>query len=213
MHSDTLTLAQWLSPAYPVGAFAYSHGLEAAIGDGWIGSADDLREWLIAVIAEGSGRNDCILLRAAHASTNVAERLIIDATGRAFAASAERITEADAQGAAFVKVTTAIWGGDEGSYLYPVAVGTAAARLNLPAALTAAMFLHANTGNLVSVAQRLMGLGQTRAQRIVATLIPHCERIAQETEGATLDDLAGLAFSSDISAMRHETLQPRIFRT
>ncbi|EAR52774.1 urease accessory protein UreF [Oceanicola granulosus HTCC2516] len=213
MHTEVLTLAQWLSPAYPVGAFAYSHGLEAAIRNDWIASADDLQDWLATVLADGSGRNDCILLRASHACADAAGRAEVDAAGRAFAASAERLLESEAQGAAFARVTGAIWGGADEGLLYPVAVGAAAARLGLPATLTAAMALHANVGNLVSAAQRLMGLGQTRAQGIVAALTPLCERIAGETEGCTLDDLHGLAFLSDIAAMRHETLQPRIFRT
>ncbi len=213
MSTEILTLAQWLSPGYPVGAFAYSHGLEAAIAEGRIASPDALQDWLETVLADGSGRNDCILLRASHACADAGERAEVDATGRAFAASVERILEAEAQGAAFARVTGAIWGGAPTGCLYPVAVGAAAAHLHLPATLTAAMFLHANTGNLVSAAQRLMGLGQTRAQAITAALTPLCDRIARATEGCALGDLHGAAFLSDIAAMRHETLQPRIFRT
>ncbi|MEQ9053685.1 MAG: urease accessory UreF family protein, partial [Roseovarius confluentis] len=68
---DILTLAQWLSPAYPVGAFAYSHGLELAIREGWISDAETLRAWLAGVLADGSGRSDAVFLAAAHrAETN-----------------------------------------------------------------------------------------------------------------------------------------------
>ena len=64
---DILTLAQWLSPSFPVGAFAYSHGLETAFQSGQISTAGALQDWLADVLTHGSGRHDRILLRAAYA--------------------------------------------------------------------------------------------------------------------------------------------------
>ena len=210
---DILTLAQWLSPAYPVGAFAYSHGLEAAIHAGAIGSGEDLGRWLGDVIRHGSGRNDCILLRAAYAAKDGAALAKINDTALAFAASAERQLEQTLQGEAFCKTTAAIWGGDNTAYVYPVAVGAAAAKRGIDPSLTAAMYLHAVISNLISAAMRLMALGQTDGQGILAALTQLCEETAQATEGAALDDLQSTAFMVDICAMQHETLQPRIFRT
>lgn len=206
---DVLTLAQWLSPAYPVGAFAYSHGLEAAIGAGQIADGAALQGWLGDVVAHGSGRNDCILLhRAYHASDPGA----VNDIAIAFCPSAERLLEAEAQGAAFGKTTAAIWGG-EARYLYPVAVGAAAARLKIDPELAAAMFLHAVLSNLISASQRMMALGQTEGQQILAALMDLCEDTARETTALSLDDLHSTAFLSDIAAMHHETQQPRIFRS
>ncbi len=209
---DILTLAQWLSPAYPVGAFAYSHGLEAAIQSGAITSSDDLKDWLTDIISHGSGRNDCILLRAAYASDDD-ELTMVNDTALAFAASAERQLEQNLQGAAFCKTTCAIWGGKDMSYVYPVAVGAAAAKLHIDVSLTAAMYLHAVISNLISAAMRLMALGQTEGQKMLATLTPLCDETAKAAAGTTLDDLQSTAFLVDIAAMHHETLQPRIFRT
>jgi urease accessory protein len=56
-------------------------------------------------------------------------------------------------------------------------------------------------------------LGQTDGQRTLAALTPLCQQIAQDAQTSTLDDLHSTAFLSDIMAMRHETLQPRIFRS
>lgn len=210
MTTDILTLAQWLSPAYPVGAFAYSHGLEAAIGAGWIKDGADLQNWLGDVLTDGSGRNDCILLKAAHAGQVPFGD--INATGIAFAASAERRREATLQGAAFVKTTAAIWDADETDLIYPVAVGAAASKLNIDPTLTCAMFLQAMMSNLIAAAQRLMPLGQTEGQAILMALTPTCQEIAQDTP-STRDDLSSCAFLSDIASMRHETQSPRIFRT
>lgn len=210
---DILTLAQWLSPAFPVGAFAYSHGLETAIQSGKIASGADLEAWLTDILRYGSGRNDCILLRAAYACADQKALIALNDTALAFAASSERQLEQTLQGAAFCKTTAAIWGGMDESLVYPVAVGAAAAKLGLDVSLTAAMYLHAVISNLVSAAQRLMALGQTEGQAILAALIPICDQTAKATAGTTLDELQSTAFMVDIAAMQHETLQPRIFRS
>ncbi len=208
-----LTLAQCLSPAFPVGAFAYSHGLESAIHSGVIANARDLQNWLADVLNHGSGRNDCIVLRAAHASGSDAALEEVNQTAVAVSASSERVLETLLQGSAFNQTTTAIFGGDEAALCYPVAVGNVASQLGLDVGLTAAMYLHAFASNLVSAAVRAVPLGQTDGQRVLAALLPLCDQIAQDTQGATLDDLSSTAFVSDIVAMQHETLQPRIFRS
>ncbi len=210
---DILTLAQWLSPAFPVGAFAYSHGLEAAVRAGWVASGDDLAAWLADVIAHGSGRNDCILLRAGYEAEGPEALAEVNAIAKATAASGERQLEQVLQGAAFCKTTGAIWGAQGAEYLYPVAVGAAAAELRIDVTLTAAMYLHAVTSNLIAAAQRLMPLGQTEGQAVLFALAPLCEEVAQATAALGCDDLQSTAFLSDIAAMRHETLQPRIFRS
>ena len=211
--NDTLTLTQWLSPSFPIGAFAYSHGLETAMSDGVIRSASDLQLWLSDVLSNGSGRNDCILLKAAYESEDAGDLNTVNAAALASAACAERRQETLMQGSAFRKTTAAIWGGTSTELAFPVAVGAAASRLQINKALTASMYLHAFCSNLVSAAVRAVPLGQTEGQAVLAALTPFCCEIAETTEGATLDDLASTAFLSDIAAMRHETLQPRIFRS
>lgn len=217
-NTGLLTLAQWLSPAFPVGAFAYSHGLETAIQSGVVANPEDLQIWLSDLLHHGSGRTDCILLRAAYAATRRAADLAADlahvnATALAFCASAERRMETELQGDAFCQTTAAIWGGELSHLAYPVAVGAAAARLNLDLTLTAGLYLQAFTSNLVSAAVRLVPLGQTEGQAVVAALTPACIQIAMHTQDSTLEELQSSAFLSDIAAMTHETLQPRIFRS
>jgi len=210
---DVLTLAQWFSPAFPVGAFAYSHGLETAIQRGVIACAGDLENWLSDVVAHGSGRNDCIVLRAAYACTSAVELTDINHIALAASASRERVMETQLQGAAFGTTTAAIRGTALPELCYPVAVGAAAAQARFNVDLVAAFYLHAFAGNLVSAAVRAVPLGQTDGQRVHAALIPLCDRIAKATRANTPDDLHSTAFASDIAAMQHETLQPRIFRS
>lgn len=211
MTTDLLTLAQWLSPAFPVGAFSYSHGLEAAFEAGWIADATGLEAWLADLLTDGSAAADARLLAAAwHGHTPLEE---VDATARAFAASAERLTESEAQGAAFCATHGAIWGGKFAALTYPVALGAAARARGLPLDLTLAMYLQAFTANLVACAQRLGPIGQTEGQRILANLAPRIEATASAAADGDLARLASSGFLSDVAAMRHETQYSRVFRT
>ncbi|WP_375281214.1 urease accessory protein UreF [Pseudooctadecabacter sp.] len=205
-----LTLAQWFSPAYPVGAFAYSHGLEQAIADGDVTDTASLQAWIKAVLHHGAGRNDALFLAASYHGPDPA---VIDAHLRAFASSKERLMEADLLGRAFAQITASLTGHDLSHLTYPVAVGRAAALVDLPIELTTAMFLQAFVSSLVSVGQRLIPIGQTDGQTIIAALAADCQQIARDTEGGDLSDLSSTAFLSDIAAMRHETLTSRVFRT
>ena len=211
--AQILTLAQWFSPAYPIGAFAYSHGLETAIKDRRIATANDLESWLSDVIEHGCGRNDCVLLHAAYHCEDEAALADVNAAASAFAGSAERLKETRLQGTAFAKTTAAIWSGEAPDCANPVAVGYAARRLGLPVELTAAMYLQAFASNLVSAAVRLVPLGQTEGQATLTALSPLCLEVAQNTGPADIDELHSTAFLSDIAAMAHETLEHRIFRS
>ncbi len=205
-----LTLGQWLSPAFPVGAFAWSHGLEQAVRDGAVKDAGTLADWLDAMLTCGAGRTDAILLiEAARAEdvTGIAE------LAAALAPSRERLAETMGQGAAFAAMMRAVWGFDVADMAYPVAVGRAARLAGLPEVTVAQMFLQSVASNLVQAAQRLMPLGQTAAQRVLMDLSPLCAQVAQEAADAGLDGIGGAGFAMDIASMRHERMEPRMFRS
>jgi urease accessory protein len=212
MSTDVLTLTQLLSPSFPVGAFAYSHGLEAAILTAAITDARTLEDWLGCLLIQGSARADAVLVSVAFAA-DPSDVAMIDATGRAFAASKERLLETDLQGAAFCDTLAAVWDIQLGPLTYPVAVGRAARHMTLDVELTTAMYLQAFVGNLCGAAMRLVPLGQTDGQRVQAALKPHCVSLAAELKDASLDDLHSTTFLSDIAAMQHETQYARVFRT
>ncbi len=208
-----LTLAQWFSPAYPVGAFAHSHGLEQLVAEGAVRGAAELREWLEDILTHGSGHSDGLFLAAAWRARSPGELEEIDAACRAFAAGRERLAELELQGAAFCRATAAAFGLALPTLSYPVAVGRAASLEGLPLPPVLLLYLQAFAANLVSAAQRLIPLGQTEAQTLIHALSPLLSRIAAGAESGDLSTLSGTAFLADISAMRHETRQPRIFRT
>ncbi len=201
-----LTLSQWLSPAYPVGAFAYSHGLERLVE----GGLTDLRPWLEDVLTYGSGSSDALFLAAAYHAKSPTQT---DAMCRAFAPSKERLMELELQGAAFCEVTAKAFRLPLENLAYPVAIGRAAALENIPLPLTMQLYLQAFASNLVAAGQRLLPLGQTEAQTLIHALTPLITRIAREAESGDLTTLSGTAFIADIAAMQHETQHSRIFRT
>lgn len=211
--AHTLTLVQMLSPAYPVGSFAYSHGLESAISTGQVNDDVSLNFWLEDVLKHGSGCSDAILLQNAYAAQDTEALSLVDETACAFAASGERLREAERQGAAFARTTADVWQIVLPALQFPVAVGRVAKILSLPLTLTTAMYLQSFMANLISAAVRLVPLGQTEGQRVLAGLTPHCHHVAVDCQGETLDGLFSNAFLSDVAAMRHETLQPRLFQS
>ncbi|WP_428548314.1 urease accessory protein UreF [Profundibacter sp.] len=214
MHTDAqvITLSQWLSPGYPVGAFAYSHGLEALVETGAVTDADSLQDWLIDVLRYGAGLSDALFLLAAY-HADAQDVGGVDALCRAFAPSKERLQETDLQGAAFCVVTAAVWAQQIAGLTYPVAVGRAASLEGLPPALTTRLYLQAFASNLVAAAQRLLPIGQTEGQRLIHGLARLVSEITDQALNGSLDDLSGTAFLADIASMKHETQYSRIFRT
>lgn len=211
MSHDLLTLVQWLSPAFPTGGFAYSHGLESAISSGQVTDAASLRQWLTEVLQFGAGRQDAILL--VQALLPGADHDGLDDLARALQPSSERLSETLEQGTAFARTVAALTARALPARCLPVAVGEAAAALDLPPAQVAALYLHAFSSNLTSVAMRFMPLGQEAGQGVLAALHPVIDAVSAEATHLTLDDLGSSALGADLSALLHETMDVRIFRT
>lgn len=210
MLSDAhLTLVQWLSPAFPTGAFTYSHGLETEIAGGIVHDATSLEAWLRNILRFGAGWQDAVLL--AHALEGDCDAL--DELARALQPCSERLRESREQGAAFARCVAGITGRDLPARLLPVAVGEAAMGLGLPKSDVIALYLQGFTGNLVTIAIRHVPLGQTEGQGVLARLLPLIHRLARDAATAPLDDIGTCALAGDLAAFRHETQEVRIFRT
>lgn len=220
-----LRLMTWLSPSYPVGAFAYSSGIEWAIEAGDIRDAATLAEWLRGFLIYGAGRNDAILMaqayRAAKDHNNERLREIVE-LANALTTSRERHLETTAQGRAFLDVTRAAWGCAalenlmsqwNGPVAYPVAVGVACAGHEVALSHALLAFVHALTANWISAGVRLIPLGQTDSQHVLARLEGEICSVAHGALNSTLDDLGGGTFRADIGAMLHETQYTRLFRS
>lgn len=213
--ASLLRLMTWLSPAFPVGAFSYSHGLEVAIRDGAVSSEVDLYDWLSDLVTRGSAWNDAVLLAEAWRSAGDEARLTeVAELGTALASCHERQRETLQQGTAF-KIAAVAWTGDDEftDVPYPVAIGAAAARLAIGLGESVSAYLHAFTGNLISAAIRLGAVGQKQGVRIQERLEAVILATAERAMRSTLDDMGGACFASEMAAMRHETLESRLFRS
>lgn len=218
-------LAIWFSPAFPVGAFAYSHGLELAAERGWVRDRAGLEAWLEDLLVHGGPANDLILLQASAAAApgrHLSDLAELNELACALQPSAERRLETIQQGNAFIQLMGAAWpflGLDAiTSHLapdvaYPVAVGIAAAGHGIAIDQALHAYAMAFVSNMTSAAVRLSVVGQTDGQRVIAALIPSAQSAADRAMAATLDDLGGSAFRADIASAAHETQYTRLFRS
>ncbi len=218
-------LMTWLSPSFPVGAFSYSSGLEWAVEAGDIKDAASLRGWLAAMLSDGSGFCDGVFLAQTHRATmahDLGRLSEIAELAAAFVPSRERQLETTTQGRAFIDTARAAWssrGLDEfiaawdGAIVYPVAVGLVSAAHDIPLAPVLHAFFHAVVSNWISAGARLIPLGQTDSQRVLAALEPVVSATATRAGGASLDDLGSATFRADLASLRHETQYTRLFRS
>jgi urease accessory protein len=204
-----LTLIQWLSPAFPTGAFAYSHGLERQISTGVVTDAASLEVWLTNVLRFGAGWQDAVLL----AQSLDGDSSALDDLARALQPCAERLQETREQGAALARTVAGITGRVLPMRSLPVALGEAAKPLDLPKLDVISLYLQGLAGNLVTIAIRHIPLGQTEGQLVLSRLLPLIHDLARRAADATLDDLGGCALAGDLAALQHETQDVRIFRT
>lgn len=218
-------LMTWLSPSFPVGAFSYSSGLEWAVEAGDVVDAASLRDWLAAMLADGSGFCDAVFLAQSHRAALVGDDANLREVSELAAAlvpSRERHLETSAQGRAFIDIARAAWSADGldrsvaccGSTIaYPIAVGLVSAAHAIPLSFTLHAFLHALTSNWISAGARLVPLGQTDSQRVLAALEVVVEATAARALAASLDDLGSATFRADLASLRHETQYTRLFRS
>ncbi len=207
-----LRLLVWLSPSFPTGGFAYSHGIEWAVEAGDITDGDSLQDWLTDILLHGAGRSDAILLR--HAGRPGTDLSALAEFAAAIAPARERRAETLNQGAAFARAAAA-WSCPPlpDPVPYPIAVGALAGAHCFDRDAVVAAYLQAFAANLVSAAVRLVPLGQSTGLTVLAGLERTVLCVTADTRAATLDDLGGAALRSDIAAMCHETQYTRLFRS
>ena len=226
---QTQLLAALFSPTFPIGAFSYSHGIEAAIALGDVDDAATAHDWIEMILLGGSGRNDAILMANAYNAVKLhaakdgqlaggrnAEIEVINELALALSPGAERAQESRELGLNFTRIIKQVYELDIGlspPLAYSVAAGLAARHLGCELRLSLSFFLQSFIGNLISVALRAVPLGQSDGQIILAQLMPVTAALADEAATTTLDDVGGYAILADHASILHETLETRIYRT
>lgn len=231
MPTDAMTLLRlqnWLSPAFPTGGYAYSHGLEFAVEVGLVREREGLTDWLDAVLRLGAGRLDAVFLAQAWHAVGARDDFLlreVAALAQAMRGSAELGLESGQQGAAFLATVAQAWpapklararrllAGAGIAETLPVAVGIAAAAHGLDRRATTVAYLQAFAANLMQAALRLLPLGQTDGQHVMAALEPAVLASAAEALAMALDDAGSATATVDWCAMRHETQYTRLFRS
>lgn len=210
-----IRLQTWLSPAFPTGAFSYSHGLEAAISNGLVSNEEDLFEWIGDVLKSGPGWNDAVMLKESWRVASLGEDTApIAELAEAMSFSATRHLETVAQGSAFLLASKAWCDAKAPSECtLPVAVGAVAGTLGINLEQALSTYLHAYVSNQIQASLRLMKLGQQGGVTLLARLEGDIVETATRAARSTLDDLGSNTVISDIAAMQHETLPSRIFRS
>jgi len=206
-----LLLLTWMSPAFPTGAFAYSHGLEWAIDTETVRNADDLKDWIGDLLTRGSGWNDAVIFARCW-EENPSE---LNALALALATSRERHLETTQLGRAF-RIAAGVFAapvlGDE-EIAYPVAAGSACAAMGIGRRPALLAYLQGFAATLTSVAVRLVPIGQTAGLEVLRDLGPVISATAARAEMASLEDLGAITLLADIAAMHHETQRSRVFRS
>ena len=208
--SKLITVMQWLSPAFPIGGFAYSHGLEWAINKGYVSNREELQKWVSDLLEYGSLKNDAILIKLVLKGSDPKE---INEIAIALCPANERLSETQLQGGAFCKIMREVWSLEIDDLALPIALALAAKNENIDQNLVVPAYLHSFCSNLISVAMRLIPIGQTDGQKILRELSPLISDSVRAVAKSDKDDLGSACFLSDVSAMQHEYLQPRVFKT
>ncbi|MGJ5202328.1 urease accessory protein UreF [Bradyrhizobium sp. HKCCYLR20261] len=217
-------LLTWLSPAFPIGGFSYSSGIEWAVEAGDIADAASFRDWLSTMLTHGGGFCDAVFLAHTHRAVEQGNMEVLGEIAElaaAFVPSRERQLETASQGRAFIEIARSAWSSPDlddavarcETVVYPVAVGLVGALHDVPLMPLLHGFLHAVTSNWISAGSRLVPLGQTDSQRVLAALEPVVAATADRALVASLDDLGSATFRADLASLRHETQYTRLFRS
>ena len=218
----------WLSPAFPIGSYSYSHGIEWAVEAGHICDRESLVDWLEADLCYGSGRNEAIFFIEAwrSATEDDSERLLeVAELAAAFRGTSEFALESSQQATACLATLRRVWPDRVVQRLsellselsvppaLAVVLGARAAGQCVPCGLALPAFLQSYVANLVTAAVRLIPLGQTDGQLAIAELEQAVLIASAQAEHTTIHDLGSAAFMVDLASASHETQYTRLFRS
>ena len=220
--ADLFRLMAWTSPAYPVGGFSYSHGIEMAVEEGRLKRQAELVAYIASVLRQGAGRVDAVLFAEAHRAPDDDSLDEIAELAAAWRGTAETALESTQQGGSFASVTVSCWPDarfaafaqrQRGRLSHAVAFGAAAGMAGMPLRPALFAFLQGFCANLVSAGVRLIPLGQTDGQIATAALLPIITECADAALTTPLEELGTASPLLDMLSMRHETQYTRLFRS
>jgi urease accessory protein len=216
-----LRLCHLVSPALPVGAYAYSQGLEFAVHAGWVSDEATALDWLTGMSTRAVASLDLPVLRRLHAAWSAGDRDSLSRWNAELIASRET-AEARAEerhlGAALARVLAALsidaaadWRAADAAFA--TLFSLAAVHWRIDARATQLGYLWTWTENQVLAAIKLVPLGQSAGQRLLHSLAVHMPRIVDAAESVE-DGAIGIGVVRPaLGSALHESQYTRLFRS
>ena len=216
-----LGLMQLVSPALPIGAFAWSQGLESAFELGWVTNEDQLGDWLEGVLEDGLTRCELPLLvrlQTAWATNDNAGLAHWNQWLHATRETAELSDEDTRLGSALIRLlgslellpTEGRMPEDPG---YVTVFAWAAHMRHVPVRQTLLGFAWAWLENQLAVACKAMPLGHTAAQRLTERLRPKLVHAVDQALIREDNELGPVLPGLALASAHHETQYSRLFRS
>ena len=201
-------LQVWFSSSFPIGSYAYSHGLEALIDDKKIKNKDDVKEFLDALLFYGTLRNDYIFMKSIYKGEEINQLIL------ASASSKERQIEMIDMGNSFRKIMKDSWElslPENTSFIYCLA--KAGLHFDIKFDDLIKFYLQSFISNLINVCVKHIPMSQKDGQSLNVIFINQIQEFLSHSDKLTLKDIGTTFFIGDIFAIKHEYLDSRIYLT
>ena len=206
---DPLQILQiWFSSSFPVGSYAYSHGLEAIIDNKLIKNKDDVEEFLNALLFNGTLRNEYIFIKSIYEGKEI-NNLILSS-----ASSKERQIEMVDMGNSFRKIMKQSWDlelAENTAFTY--CLTKAAIHFNIKFEYLIKFYLQSFISNLINVCVKHIPISQKDGQKLNVIFINKIQDFLQKSEKLNLEDIGSTFFIGDLFSIKHENLETRIYLT
>ena len=201
-------LQVWFSSSFPIGSYAYSHGLEALIDEKKIENKDDVKEFLDALLFYGTLRNDYIFMKSIYKGEEINELIL------ASASSKERQIEMIDMGNSFRKIMKDSWElslPENTSFIYCLA--KAGLHFDIKFDDLIKFYLQSFISNLINVCVKHIPMSQKDGQSLNVIFINQIQEFLTHSDKLTLKDIGTTFFIGDIFSIKHENLDSRIYLT
>ena len=206
---DPLQILQiWFSSSFPVGSYAYSHGLEAIIDNKLINNKNDVEEFLNALLFNGTLRNEYIFIKSIYEGKEINDLMLSSASSK------ERQIEMIDMGNSFRKIMKQSWDfelAENTAFTY--CLTKAAIHFNIKFDYLIKFYLQSFISNLINVCVKHIPISQKDGQKLNVIFINQIQDFLQKSEKLNLEDIGSTFFIGDLFSIKHENLETRIYLT
>lgn len=198
----------WFSSSFPIGSYAYSHGVESLIDTKKIQNKSDVIEFLEAVLNYGTLRNDYIFIKSIYNNLEINDLILSNATSK------ERQIEMIAMGNSFRNIMRDSWDlnlQENSAFIY--CLSKAAIYFNIDFNDLIKFYFQSFISNLITVCVKHIPVSQKDGQSINVMFINKIQDFINNSKDLTIDDIGTTFFIGDLFSMKHENQETRIYLT